>query len=94
MMNKILPCPLCKGEYPLLHPKKRTKTKGWIYAGAGSSSSDEVGCHRCHVKVVEEHPIYFPKSMPKGLGTDGMLNYMRKHCLAKAIKRWNRLPRK
>jgi hypothetical protein len=65
----ILPCPFC-GEPPT-----------WI--GVMDSTSEGVGCGRCHVRLVEE----MPEEYPKGIKT---IPQLRKWMLLKAIERWQR----
>ena len=90
----IKPCPLCGGVYPVKKPDKRNRFgKNCVYAGAGSCSSEEVACLRCHLRVVEEHPGRWPREFPGKLKGKRALDWLREWCLKRAVERWNALPR-
>lgn len=91
---EILPCPLCGGTAPLLPPKKRRGSRGYVYAGPESASSSGVSCFRCGLKVVVEHPDRWPKDTPKSLTGWAAIDWLHRRCLEIAIGRWNRLLRK
>lgn len=93
-IKQPLPCPGCKAEGPLLHPKVRKGNKGWLYHGVASSTTHGVECHRCGLQLTLNLPDKWPKSLPKGLCGMASIRWLELRTLAEAIKRWNKLPRK
>lgn len=77
---KVEPCPLCGARDALR-------------VGHQSIDSEGVACGPCGLSVVEEYPKDDPQGMPAGLSEARACRWIERHCLDKAVARWNRLPR-